>query len=141
MTTEPAIRRATTADVAALLDLWRRAGAHPSPTDTEPDVTRVLEAPHAAAFVAVDADGLVVGSVIATFDGWRGNVYRMAVDPKVRRLGVARRLAAEAEGWLRAAGARRVTALVEGDREIARVFWESVGFEHYEGMLRYSKSV
>jgi hypothetical protein len=32
-------------------------------------------------------------------------------------------------------------AAVEGDREIAQVFWESVGFEHYDGMRRNSKNL
>jgi ribosomal protein S18 acetylase RimI-like enzyme len=137
----PNIRHATKGDVDDLLELWRRAGAHPSATDTPHDLARVIDAPHAAVLVAVAEDGTLVGSVIAAFDGWRGNLYRMAVDPKERRLGLARRLNAEAEDWLRAAGARRLSALVEGDREIAQVFWEAMGFEHYEGMRRYSKNL
>ena len=137
----PTIRHATKDDVDDVLELWRRAGAHPSATDTPHDLARVIDAPHAAVLVAVAEDGTLVGSVIAAFDGWRGNLYRMAVDPKERRLGLARRLNTEAEDWLRAAGARRLSALVEGDREIAQVFWEAVGFEHYEGMRRYSKNL
>ena len=137
----PTIRHATKDDVDDVLELWRRAGAHPSATDTPHDLARVIDAPNAAVLVAVAEDGTLVGSVIAAFDGWRGNLYRMAVDPKERRLGLARRLNAEAGDWLRAAGARRLSALVEGDREIAQVFWEAVGFEHYEGMRRYSKNL
>ena len=137
----PTIRHATKDDVDDVLELWRRAGAHPSATDTPHDLARVIDAPHAAVLVAVAEDGTLVGSVIAAFDGWRGNLYRMAVDPEERRLGLARRLNTEAEDWLRAAGARRLSALVEGDREIAQVFWEAVGFEHYEGMRRYSKNL
>ena len=137
----PTIRHATKDDVDDLLELWRRASAHPSATDTPHDIARVIDAPHAAVLVAVAKDGTLVGSVIAAFNGWRGNLYRLAVDPKERRLGLARRLNTEAEDWLRAAGARRLSALVEGDREIAQVFWEAVGFEHYEGMRRYSKNL
>jgi len=137
----PTIRHATKDDVDDLLELWRRAGAHPSATDTPHDLARAIDAPHAAVLVAVAEDGTLVGSVIAAFDGWRGNLYRMAVDPEERRLGLARRLNTEAEDWLRATGARRLSALVEGDREIAQVFWEAVGFEHYEGMRRYSKNL
>ena len=137
----PTIRHATKDDIDGILELWRRADAHPSATDTPHDLHRVIDAPHAAVFVAEAADGTLVGSVIATFDGWRGNLYRMAVDPKERRRGLARRLSTEAEDWLRAAGARRLSALVEGDREIAQSFWEAVGFEHYEGMRRYSKNL
>jgi ribosomal protein S18 acetylase RimI-like enzyme len=135
------IRPGTIDDVDAVLAFWIRAGAHPSPTDTVADVTRVVTAPHAALFVAVDGRDTIVGSVIATFDGWRGNVYRMAVDPALRRQGLARRLAAAAEDWLRMAGAVRLSALVEGDREVAQAFWESAGFEHYAGMRRYSKNL
>jgi ribosomal protein S18 acetylase RimI-like enzyme len=139
---EPAvIRPATPADIHSILDLWRRADAHPSKTDTLPDLARVIAAPHAEVLVGVDADGILVGSIIATFDGWRGNVYRVAVDPAQRRRGLARRLTAAAEDWLRAAGAVRLSALVEGDREIAQAFWAAVGFEHYEGMRRYSKNL
>ena len=137
----PTIRHATKDDVDGILELWRRADAHPSATDTPHDLGHVIDAPHAAVFVAVAGDGTLVGSVIATFDGWRGNLYRMAVDPKERRCGLARRLSTEAEDWLRAAGARRLSALVEGDREIAQSFWAAVGFEHYEGMRRYSKNL
>jgi ribosomal protein S18 acetylase RimI-like enzyme len=135
------IRPGTTDDVENVLAFWIHAGAHPSATDTVRDVARVVVAPHAELLLAVDDRGRVVGSVIATFDGWRGNFYRMAVDPAVRRQGLARRLADAAEAWLRAAGAVRLSALVEGDNEIAPVFWESVGFAHYEGMRRYSKDL
>jgi ribosomal protein S18 acetylase RimI-like enzyme len=135
------IRRGTTADVDAVLAFWTRAGAHPSPTDTARDVTNVVTAAHAVLLVAVDDYDTIVGTIIATFDAWRGNVYRMAVDPGLRRRGLARRLAAAAEDWLRAAGATRLSALVEGDNGIAPLFWESVGFEHYVGMRRYSKNL
>jgi ribosomal protein S18 acetylase RimI-like enzyme len=137
----PEIRPARADDIDAVLQLWRRAGAHPSATDTPEDLARVVDLPHAVLFVAVADDGTLVGSLIATFDGWRGNFYRMAVDPAHRRRGLARRLTREAEAWLRGVGARRLSALVEGDREVAQAFWAAVGFEHYEGMRRYSKNL
>jgi len=65
------IREACTADIDAVLQLWKRAGAHPSATDTANDLGRVIDAHHAAVLIAVDADGTIVGSLIATFDGWR----------------------------------------------------------------------
>ncbi len=135
------IRRGTIGDVDAVLAFWMRAGAHPSRTDTVAALATVVGAPHALLLVAVDECDTIVGSVIATFDGWRGNVYRMAVAPELRRQGLARRLAAAAEDWLRGAGAVRLSALVEGDNQGAAAFWASVGFEHYEGMRRFSKNL
>jgi ribosomal protein S18 acetylase RimI-like enzyme len=135
------IRRATAGDIPAVLELWRRADAAPSVTDTAEDLARVVVAAHAHVLVAEDAQHEIVGSLIATFDGWRGNVYRMVVDPAHRRQGLALRLVADAEAWLRAAGARRVSALVEGTRPQAQAFWAAAGFNEYAGMRRYVKSV
>jgi ribosomal protein S18 acetylase RimI-like enzyme len=134
------IRRATRADVDAMLALWRRADAAPSVTDTPDDVVRVIAAPSANVLVAVDGD-VVVGSVVVTFDGWRANFYRLAVDPELRRAGVGRRLVEAAEEWARAAGAKRASALVEEDRPPALAFWSAAGFQHHEGMRRYTKSL
>jgi ribosomal protein S18 acetylase RimI-like enzyme len=55
----------------------------------------------------------MIGSIIGTFDGWRGNIYRLAVHPDFRRHGVARALVAEVEKKLAEQGAKRITALVE----------------------------
>jgi ribosomal protein S18 acetylase RimI-like enzyme len=134
------IRDATAADVDGLLDLWRRADAAPSVTDTVGDVSRVVAAPSASVLVAVDGD-TIIGSVIAAFDGWRGNFYRLVVDSTQRRSGIGRRLVDAGEARLRAAGVKRASALVEGHRPIAQAFWSAAGFEHHEGMRRYTKSL
>ena len=134
------IRDATTADIDGMLDLWRRSDAAPSVTDSVGDVSRVVAAPSASVLVAVDGD-TIIGSVIAIFDGWRGNFYRLVVDPSQRRAGIARRLVDAGETRLRAAGAKRASALVEGQRPIAQAFWSAAGFENHEGMRRYTKSL
>jgi ribosomal protein S18 acetylase RimI-like enzyme len=134
------IRDATPSDIDGLLDLWRRADAVPSVTDTIDDVARVVAKPTASVLVAVDGD-TILGSVIAAFDGWRGNFYRLVVDPAHRRSGIARRLVDVGEARLRVAGAKRASALVEGHRPIAQAFWSAAGFEHHEGMRRYTKSL
>jgi ribosomal protein S18 acetylase RimI-like enzyme len=134
------IRTATAEDIAGMLDMWRRAEAAPSVTDTADDLARVISNDRARVLVATDDDGTIIGSLIVTFDGWRAHVYRMAVDRAFQRRGLARRLVDEGEVWLRLQGARRLSALVEGDRPIAQAFWAAAGFELHEGMLRYVKS-
>ena len=44
--------------------------------------------PGVAMLVATE-DGRIVGSLLGTFDGWRGNLYRLVVKPSMRRRGVA----------------------------------------------------
>ncbi|MGH7374267.1 MAG: GNAT family N-acetyltransferase, partial [Candidatus Rokuibacteriota bacterium] len=80
----------------ALLDLWHHADASPSPTDTPEQIGQVIRDPAARVLVAVDND-LLVGSIIGGWDGWRGNIYRLAVLPSYRRRGIGRALVAAAE--------------------------------------------
>src|SRR3954469_15837962 len=116
------IRDGCAEDAEAMLDLWRRAGPTPSITDTAEAVGRAIAHPAAWVLLA-EADGQLIGSIIGTFDGWRGNIYRLAVDPAHRRRGVARALVAGAEKRLREVGARRITALVEHDHPDPVGFW------------------
>src|SRR2546425_432428 len=80
-------------DIEAVLDLWRQAGATPGVTDTAADLLRAITDSPAHVLVAEAGDRLV-GSIIGTFDGWRANIYRLAVHPDWRRQGVARTLLA-----------------------------------------------
>ena len=123
----------------ALLDLWHHADASPSPTDTPEQVDQVIQDPAASVLVAVDHD-LLVGSIIGGWDGWRGNIYRLAVLPSYRRRGVARALVAAAEERLAARGALRVSALVEHDHPWAVGFWDSL-YEPDPRMIRYVRKV
>jgi ribosomal protein S18 acetylase RimI-like enzyme len=122
------VRRATRADVDAVLELWASSrSAHASTPDRREDVERLLKGSPAALLVAED-DRLVVGAVIAAWDGWRGSVYRLAVDDRYRRKGIGLLLVRTAEDYLRRCGARRITALVAHDDETAGCFWDAAGY-------------
>src|SRR5262245_61602163 len=102
------IRVCRAEDVQAVLELWQQAAATPSVTDTVGDLRRAITTAPAHVLVA-EADGRLVGSIVGTFDGWRGNIYRLAVHSGYRRRGIARALVAEVEKWLALQGAKRVT--------------------------------
>ena len=72
------------------------------------------------------AHGRIVGSVIGGWDGWRGNIYRLAVAPEYRRRGIARRLVKVVSRALFDKGAERIGALVEHEHSWAVQFWESL---------------
>src|SRR5436190_1686672 len=135
-----AIRDGREADADAMLDLWQRAGATPSVTDTAEAVRRAIAHPAAWVLLA-EAGGQLIGSIIGTFDGWRGNIYRLAVDPAYRRRRVARALVEAVEQRLRQAGAKRITALVEHGHPEPVAFWEAAGYERDRRIARYIRSL
>ena len=92
-----------------------------------------------ARLLLAEIEGCIAGSLIVTFDGWRGNMYRLAIRPDHQRRGIAQRLVTDAHTWLRGVGCRRITALVEGDHDYATSFWESAGYVHDRGMRLYSR--
>ena len=131
------IRTAEDSDIRAVLALWGDATV-PSATDDAAAI-RGLVAHDAEALLVATRDGQIVGTLIAGFDGWRGQMYRLAVAPDERRQGIARGLVDHAETTLRQRGARRVSALVIDD-DVARVFWASAGYDEDERDRRFVKT-
>ena len=128
-----ALRPALPDDVPAVLAFWSRATAEPSSTDDAEGIEGLLTRSPGSLILAVDDSGggeAIVGTVIACWDGWRGTVYRLAVAPSHRRLGIATTLVEEAERQLRAHGVRRMHLIVSrAGGSAAEAFWQSARYE------------
>jgi ribosomal protein S18 acetylase RimI-like enzyme len=141
MSPEVVIRAAHNDELFVVLELWREAGVTPpSVTDSLEGLTRLIREPAALLLVAT-IDGRIVGSVIGGWDGWRGNIYRLAVTPEYRRKGIARRLVAEVSSALFAKGAERLGALVEHEHRWAIDFWDSLRDLGYERDPRFARYI
>jgi ribosomal protein S18 acetylase RimI-like enzyme len=122
------VRTATAADIDAVLDLWSRGAGESSIANDASQIERMLTRDPEMLLLAEEDDGHLVGSVIAGFDGWRAHVYRMAVDPSVRKGGVGRALVVAMEERFRRLGAVRSDAIVLLDNELGRSFWDALGY-------------
>jgi len=140
MSSDIVIRLADHDDLPAVLRLWQEAEVTPpGPTDSLEGLTRLIHNPGGVLLVAM-IDGRIVGSVIGGWDGWRGNIYRLAVTPASQRRGIARELVAAVSRALFAKGAERISALVEHEHAWATGFWDSLdslGYHSDPKFVRY----
>jgi ribosomal protein S18 acetylase RimI-like enzyme len=133
------IREGRADEADEVLAVWRAAGSAPSVTDSAEHVRAVVASDHAWLLVA-EEDDRIAGTLIVAWDGWRGHLYRMAVLPELRRRGIATTLVRAGEERLRAAGAKRLAAIVVDEGEQAGGFWSAVGYSHQAGARRFTKN-
>jgi ribosomal protein S18 acetylase RimI-like enzyme len=134
------IRSAESEKAESVLVLWRQAGATVSATDTVADIRRAISNSSALVLVA-EINGRLIGSIIGTFDGWRGHVYRLAVHPDFRRQGMASALLRELESWFAQVGAKRIIPLVEKEHPDAMGFWHAAGYMLDPRIVRFFRNL
>ena len=118
-------------DASRVIALWRRCGLTRPWNDPEQDFRRAVEAP-ASAILLLEAPEVLAAAVMVGFDGHRGWVYYLAVDPEQRRQGIGRQMMAAAEDWLRVCGAPKIQLMVREDNADAIGFYEALGLERQE---------
>lgn len=127
MSDAPEIRPFALADEPAVVALWEAAGLTRPWNDPHRDVARKLEVQREWFLVACLGDR-VVGSVMAGYDGHRGSVYYLAVEPQLHRRGIGRALMAEVERLLGEAGCPKLNLVVRGDNAQALGFYAHLGY-------------
>lgn len=135
-----AIRDGRCEDLDAVLALWDLSDAPPTVTDSVAPLQSLLALDPQALLVA-DAHGVLVGSLIAAWNGWRGSFYRLAVAPDHRRGGLATMLVRQGENRLRVRGAIRLDAIVAADEAAAMGFWRSVGYHRQTDRSRFVRNL
>ncbi|MBF4160831.1 GNAT family N-acetyltransferase [Nocardioides acrostichi] len=138
---ELTIRTASADDVPELMALWEVAGENAARPDDRRELVEQLMARDPDAVIVAELGGTVVGSVIAGWDGWRANLYRLAVHPSARRRGVARRLLGEAERRLARLGAERGCAMVLEGNDEGAALWRAAGYAPQQEWRRWVRQL
>lgn len=136
----PHIRPAASADLSRIAALWVETGLVQNEADARADVRRKLAIADGLLLVAEVAGG-IAGTALGAFDGRRGWIYRTAVARPWRRAAVGRALVVEVERRLAAAGATRISLLVEAENAGAGAFWSALGYEPRPNVRYFTKHV
>ena len=127
------IRPYRAADQDAVIALWTSCGWVRPANDPALDIAMKRVAGGKWLLVAEASSGLgaikrVVGTVMAGYDGHRGWINYLAVEPKSRGGGIGRALMVEAESVLKAAGCPKINLQVPTEDAAATGFYERLGF-------------
>lgn len=117
-------------DYTAAVELWKNGGSgvHLSASDSQQEIEKKMRH-DPDLFLVAETDQGMVGTVIGGFDGRRGMVYHLVVDPAFRRIGIGASLMDELERRLKLKGCIRCYLLVTPENEYAMEFYLRRGWE------------
>lgn len=121
------IRPFAQADTENVVALWRDCGLTRPWNDPHRDIARKLQV-QPELFLVGECAGAVVASVMAGYEGHRGWVYYLAVDPRHRRRGFARELMQHVEAALLARGCPKISLLVRENNTEVLAFYARLGY-------------
>jgi len=115
-------------DELEVIQLWKKAFPE-TPLHNDPlrDIQSKLKIQPGLFLVAVD-DHLLVGTAMAGYDGHRGWIYYLAVDPAYRRKGIGTVLMKEAEGLLAKMSCPKLNLQIRADNSDLQAFYEKSGY-------------
>ncbi len=121
------IRPFEPADEEAVVSLWERCELTRAWNDPRKDIARKLTTQPELFFVG-ETGGRLVATVMAGYDGHRGWVNYLAVDPLYRKSGFGRALMSRAEAALEERGCPKLNLQVRSGNTAVLAFYERIGY-------------
>jgi len=137
---EIVIKQLTPADYERIIELWERAGvlARPRGRDSYKELTKQMEK-NPKFFLGAEIKGELIGVIVASSDGRKGYLNRIAVQTRYRGQGIAQRLTLAAEDALRQEGIKVITLLVERDNIPSIQLAHKLGYVEHPDIIYFSK--
>jgi ribosomal protein S18 acetylase RimI-like enzyme len=114
-------------DEARVIELWMIAGLLRPWNDPKKDIARKLKVQRDL-FLVAEIEGVVVGVVMAGYDGHRGWVNYLAVDIGQRRRGIGTALIRDAERRLKLLGCPKINLQVRIENTAVQQFYAALGY-------------
>ncbi len=133
------VRVLTLDDYDRWMAVWERAGLHsvrPVGRDTRQAFSQQLSS-GTHVMIGLELGDELIGVVLATHDGRKGWINRLAVLPEHQRRGYGARLLAEAESVLKEKGMRVIAALIEPGNETSLALFTKLGYVEQPGGMHY----
>ena len=116
-------------DRADVIDLWHRCNLVVPQNDPRQDIDKKLEVQSDLFFVGTISKQ-IVATAMAGYDGHRGWIYYLAVDPDYQRKQIGRRMMEKAEAVLKERGCPKINLQVRTSNRGVIAFYERLGFSN-----------
>lgn len=130
-------------DYDDLIALWGRCGLpyDKRDRDSRRRIEEQIYDDHVVILTLKTEEGRMIGAVIGTYDGRKGWINRLAVDPDYRGHRLAARLMEKVEEMLVEMGARIFAALIEEENFPSMAAFKHCGYEGWDNIVYFRKEL
>ncbi|GBC60515.1 GNAT family acetyltransferase [Desulfonema ishimotonii] len=121
------IREYRKSDENEVVELWIKCNLTVPWNNPQKDIKRKLQKDRDLFLVGI-SDGKIIASVMGGYDGHRGWINYLAVDPEYQRKGLARQIMAAAEQRIRGKGCPKINLQVRAANNAVIRFYEAMGY-------------
>ncbi|MCF9033554.1 GNAT family acetyltransferase [Acinetobacter nectaris] len=127
------IRPIENKDIDTVVELWEICNITRPWNHPETDIFRKMNQ-RDELFLVAEKDNRVIASIMGGYDGHRGWIHYLAVQPEYQRLGIATALMQNIEKRLIAIGCPKVQLMVRPENTSVIQFYEELDFEEIESV-------
>jgi len=131
------IRSYENKDEGAVISLWKACNLIRPWNNPERDILRKSKV-NGELFLVGLINDKIIASVMGGYEGHRGWVNYLAVDPSYRKKGIARKIMSEIEAKLLSIGCPKVNLQVRAENTEAMAFYEKIGYGK-DNVVSYGK--
>ena len=125
-------------DYDTVVTLWKRAGILLGISDTKVEVLRMPET-HPELFLVGELNKRIIAVVMGGFDGRRGIVHHLAVDPDHQNQGYGRRIMQELEQRFKNLNVVKINFWLRQENSQAIGFYENLDYHVRDDLVTISK--
>ena len=115
-------------DENSVIEIWRKCDLEKPWNNPKQDIERKLEV-NPELFLVGSVDNRVVATVMGGYDGHRGWIYYLAVDPAYQKMGLGRQIMEAIEQKILATGSPKVNLQIRADNSTVVKFYKNIGYE------------
>jgi len=120
-----------------IIDLWKRAGIEVSSSDTQDEIAKILKR-NSDLFLIGKEDGKVVAVVIGAFDGRRGYVHHLAIDPDYQKKRYGKMMIDKLIERFRKKKVHKVHLFIEKHNKEVVDFYKKLGWDIRDDLIMMS---